>query len=148
SSSSEYPKIAGQGAPYLLKQLQDYKSGDREDAVMAGMASPLSDEDMEDLAAYFASKKIKGGAADPDLAEDGERLYRGGNAENGVPACSGCHGPAGQGIEAAKFPALGGQHAEYIEEQLRAFRAAGRDDLDADTYRTNDVEDEDALGMM
>ncbi len=148
SSITEYPKIAGQGAPYLVKQLKDYKSGAREDAVMAGMVATLSEEDMEDLAAYFASQKIQPGAADPELVEEGERIFRGGNIETGVPACTGCHGPAGAGVAAAKFPALAGQHAEYIERELKAFRAAGRDDLDAERYRTNDTDDEDALGMM
>lgn len=148
SSLSEYPKIAGQGAPYLVKQMQDYKSGAREDAIMAGMVAALSEQDMEDLAAYFASQEVQTGAADPELAEAGERLFRGGNIETGVPACSGCHGPAGTGITAAKFPALAGQHAAYIEEELKAFRAAGRDDLDAPEYRRNDADDEDALGMM
>lgn len=148
STLTDYPKIAGQGAPYLVKQMKDYKSGAREDAIMAGMVAALSEQDMEDLAAYFSSQKIQRGAADPELAEAGERLFRGGNIETGVPACTGCHGPAGDGVAAAKFPALAGQHAEYIERELKAFRAAGRDDLDAEKYRKNDTDDEDALGMM
>ena len=148
STLTDYPKIAGQGAPYLVKQMKDYKSGAREDAIMAGMVAALSEQDMEDLAAYFSSQKIQTGAADPELAEAGERLFRGGNIESGVPACTGCHGPAGTGVAAAKFPALAGQHAEYIESELKAFRAAGRDDLEADEYRKNDTDDADALGMM
>lgn len=148
SPLSMYPKIAGQGAPYMVKQLKEYKAGVREDATMLGMTAALSEQDMEDLAAYYSSQEIKVGAADPELAEEGERLYRGGNLKTGVAACSGCHGPAGEGLTAAKFPALGGQHAEYTEEQLRAFRAAGRGDIDAPKYRTNDVDDPDALGMM
>ncbi|HLR17197.1 MAG TPA: c-type cytochrome [Alcanivoracaceae bacterium] len=148
SPSSAFPKIAGQGAPYMVKQLKDYKAGVREDATMFGMTAALSEQDMEDLAAYFASQTIKVGAADPELVEEGERLYRGGNIETGIAACAACHGPAGEGITAAKFPALGGQYAEYTELQLRAFRAAGRGDIDAPKYRRNDVEDPEALGMM
>lgn len=148
STLSEYPKLAGQGAPYLVKQMKDYKSGARQDAIMAGMVAALSEQDMEDIAAYYASQTIQTGAADPELVEAGERLFRGGNIETGVPACTGCHGPAGAGVAAAKFPALAGQHAEYVERELRAFRAAGREDLGADKYRKNDIDDEEAKGMM
>src|SRR5699024_11414374 len=86
------------GAPYMVKQLKEYKAGVREDATMFGMTAALSEQDMEDLAAYFASQTIKVGAADPELVEEGERLYRGGNIETGIAACAACHGPAGEGI--------------------------------------------------
>jgi len=142
-----YPKLAGQGEKYLLKQLQDYKSGARENPIMQAQVASMSEQDMADLAAYFASQTVEVGKADPELVEAGARLYRGGNLESGVSACSGCHGPAGAGIAAAGFPALHGQQAQYIEDQLRAFRAAGRDDLGAQTYRRNDT-DSDAPGMM
>ncbi|KZX85230.1 cytochrome C, partial [Alcanivorax sp. HI0013] len=133
---------------YLVKQLQDYKSGKRENAIMAGQVANLSEQDMADLGAYYASQEPSIGQADPDWVEQGAKLYRGGDMANGLPACSGCHGPAGQGVEGAKYPLLAGQNAQYVEEQLKAFRAAGRNDLgDNVVKRTNDT-DGDAPGMM
>ncbi len=126
STVTQYPKLAGQSADYLLKQLQEFKGGARVNPVMVGMVAPLSPQDMEDLAAYFASQPIARGAADPALAPAGEAVFRGGNLTNGVPACMACHGVAGAGNPAAKFPALAGQHAEYTEAQLKAFRAMER----------------------
>ena len=126
SAITQYPKLAGQSADYLVKQLQEYKSGVRVNAIMAGMVAPLSPQDMEDLAAYFASQQIARAAADPALAPVGEAIFRGGNLSSGVSACMACHGPAGAGNPAAKFPAIAGQHAEYTEIQLKAFRAMER----------------------
>ncbi|MDG4555509.1 MAG: c-type cytochrome [Candidatus Competibacter sp.] len=126
SVNPQYPKLAGQSADYLLKQLQEYKSGARANPIMAGMVAPLSPQDMEDLAAYFASQQIARAAADPALAPVGESLFRGGDLKTGVPACTACHGATGTGNPAAKFPALAGQHAEYSEIQLKAFRAMER----------------------
>lgn len=147
SPSPEFPKIAGQGEKYFVKQLKDYKSGARENALMAGQVAGLSEQDMKDLAAFYAAQTPDVGEADPELVEMGERLYRGGNVETGVAACAACHGPAGQGMSAAAWPLLAGQHARYTEEQLRAFRAAGREDLGAPVYRRNDSETGD-IGMM
>jgi len=126
STVTQYPKLAGQSADYLVKQLQEYKSGARVNAIMVGMVAPLSPQDMEDLAAYFSSQQITRGAADPALAPAGEALFRGGNLTSGVAACAACHGATGAGNPAAKFPALAGQHAEYVETQLKAFRAMER----------------------
>ena len=126
SAVAQYPKLAGQSADYLVKQLQEYKSGARVNAIMVGMVAPLSPQDMEDLAAYFSSQQIARGAADPALAPAGEAIFRGGNLTSGVAACSACHGAVGTGNPAAKFPALAGQHAEYVETQLKAFRAMER----------------------
>jgi cytochrome c553 len=126
SAVAQYPKLAGQSADYLVKQLQEYKSGARVNAIMVGMVAPLSPQDMEDLAAYFSSQQIARGAADPALAPAGEAIFRGGNLTSGVAACSACHGAVGAGNPAAKFPALAGQHAEYVETQLKAFRAMER----------------------
>ena len=146
--AGNYPKLAGQGEAYLVKQLQDYKSGKRENAIMAGQVANLSEQDMADLGAYYASQEPSIGQADPDWVEQGAKLYRGGDMANGLPACSGCHGPAGQGVEGTKYPLLAGQNAQYVEEQLKAFRAAGRNDLgDNVVKRTNDT-DGDAPGMM
>ena len=127
SANPEWPKLAGQGEKYLVKQLQEFKSGKRDNALMAAQAMPLSDQDMQDLAAYFAGQTQSQGAADESLVELGEKIYRGGNPTSGVAACIGCHGPAGKGNPAALFPALSGQHAKYVETQLHAFKAGERD---------------------
>ncbi|HRD48536.1 MAG: cytochrome c4 [Candidatus Competibacter sp.] len=126
SALAQYPKLAGQSADYLVKQLQDYKSGARANPIMAGMVAPLSSQDMEDLAAYFASQPIARSAADPALAPVGEAIFRGGNLTSGVAACMACHGAIGAGNPAARFPALAGQHTDYVEAQLKAFRAMER----------------------
>jgi len=120
------PKLAGQGAGYTIKQLADFKSGKRKSVVMNGQAKGLSDQNMADLAAYFASKTVKVGSGNKDLVQAGEKIYRGGDKENGVSACIACHGPTGSGIPSAKFPALGGQHAAYVEHELEAFRNGKR----------------------
>ena len=126
SMSADFPKIAGQHEEYLYKQLKQFKSGERENAIMAGQVAGLSDQDMQDLAAYYASQTIQGGTADETQVELGETIYRGGNTASGVSACMACHGPNGAGNPAAKFPALAGQHAAYTAAQLRAFRAGER----------------------
>ena len=126
SINPQYPKLAGQSADYLFKQLQDYKSGARANPIMLGMVAPLSPQDMEDLAAYFASQQVARAAADPKLAPQGEALFRGGNLNSGVAACAACHGAVGAGNPAAKFPALAAQHSDYLEAQLKAFRAMER----------------------
>jgi cytochrome c553 len=122
STAPNFPKLAAQNPAYTVKQLRDYKSGARKNAIMGGMASPLSDQDMEDLAAYFASQPLKVGVASRKLLSAGERLYRGGDSASGVPACMACHSPTGSGNDAARFPRLSGQHAEYTLTQLKAFR--------------------------
>jgi len=125
------PKLAGQGYDYLHKQLQNFKpqggkKAERESPVMMGMVANLSPADMQNVAAYFAGQKLKPAkATDKDLAALGQKLYRGGNLTSGVPACAGCHGPAGAGIP-AQYPRIAGQFSEYIEAQLKAFRAGGR----------------------
>lgn len=145
SGAPTFPKLAGQQASYTIKQLEEFKSGVRDNAIMKGQVSGLSEQDMADLAAFYEGQAIEVGKADPELVAAGERLYRGGNMKSGVAACSGCHGPSGQGLDGG-FPALGGQHAEYIETQLKAFRAAGRGDIGA-AKRTNDGDGE-TPGMM
>jgi cytochrome c553 len=132
STIAANPKLAGQHADYLYKQLVEYsakpggKTAIRENPVMAGFASALSDEDKRNVAAYFATQKAKPGAARVMQTLDlGQRLYRVGVFDKGVPACAGCHGPAGGGIP-SQYPRLSGQHAEYTETQLKAFRDGGR----------------------
>src|SRR5699024_11710096 len=95
SPSGQYPNLAGQGAPYLFKQLQDFKSGARDNDIMKQMVKNLSEQDMKDLAAYFSAQQVKTGQADPKLVEQGRQLFRGGDLDKGIPACSGCHNPAG-----------------------------------------------------
>jgi cytochrome c553 len=126
SVAPNFPKLAGQGERYLLKQLKDIKSGQRPVLEMTGMLDALSDQDLEDVAAYFASQKMSVGAADPKLVERGEALFRGGKLEEGMPACTGCHSPNGAGIAAASYPHLGGQHAAYVAKQLTDFREGNR----------------------
>lgn len=126
SINGEWPKMAAQHASYLAKQLKNFKAGERVNPIMQGMAAPLSDQDMEDLAAYFASQTITPGKADPALVAQGEAIYRGGDLTKGVSACIGCHGPTGKGNPAAAFPSLAGQHAQYTETQLKAFRTMQR----------------------
>jgi cytochrome c553 len=121
-----WPKLAGQIPEYLEKQLHDFKSGARKDPIMTGMAAPLSAADVKNLAAYFSSLKTKPGAAmSAELAKEGEKIYRGGNAKTGVSACMSCHGPSGQGIP-PRFPKVSGQNAAYTEKQLLAFKAGTR----------------------
>src|SRR5574343_675775 len=126
SPAPNFPKLAGQGERYLLKQLHDIKSGNRQVVEMTGMLDNLSDQDMADIAAYFSSQKMSVGAADPKLVKRGEALFRGGKLEEGMPACTGCHSPDGAGLAAAGFPHLGGQHAQYVAKQLTDFREGNR----------------------
>jgi len=131
SAAPAYPKLAQQHPEYLVKQLQDFKSDKRVNAIMKGFASMLSDEDMKNVAYYVASKAAKPGAsADKQLVQLGERIYRGGIAERQIAACAGCHSPNGAGIP-AQYPRLSGQYAEYAAAQLTAFR---------DGVRTNSVQ--------
>lgn len=132
SPTPMYPKIAGQGTPYLVKQITDIRDGRREALPMAPFVSGLSDEDIMDLATYFNSQKIKPGAANPELAKLGERIYRSGIEDKKIPACLACHGPSGKGIELAKFPMLAGQHGQYIKDQLNLF-SSGKRSNDGDT---------------
>jgi cytochrome c553 len=120
------PILAGQHPEYLVKQLQDYKSGARNNAIMKGFASTLSDDDMKNVAAFYASKSAKPGfGKDKALVQLGERIWRSGIADKGVPACAACHGPSGAGLP-VQYPRMGGQHADYTEAQLIAFRSGAR----------------------
>jgi cytochrome c553 len=126
SPISANPNLAGQHPEYLVKQLQNYKSGERKNPIMTGIASTLSDDDMRNVAAYYAAQGPRLGAArDAKLASAGQTLYRGGNSASGVAACSGCHSPSGAGIP-VQYPRLKGQHGEYTAAQLKAFRSGER----------------------
>jgi len=126
SVNPEWPKIAGQSARYLEASLAAYKSGDRKNALMNGQAMNLSAQDMQDLAAQYAAQSMKPGAGSEDSIEVAEPLYRGGDADRGLPACLACHGPAGGGNAAAGWPAIGGQHATYLATALKAYRSGER----------------------
>ncbi|NVK88623.1 MAG: cytochrome c4 [Gammaproteobacteria bacterium] len=122
----EYPKLAGQGAQYLAKQLREFKSGERNNAIMAGQAAPLSDEDIANISAYYASLEPQYAAVPAKYIAMGESLYRAGDASQGIPACTACHGPQANGVDAAGFPALGGQNPQYTIAQLKMFRSGER----------------------
>ncbi|MBY8928996.1 cytochrome c4 [Pseudomonas sp. Wu6] len=152
SPAPNFPKLAGQGERYLAKQMREIKDGKRVVLEMTGLLANSSDQDIADIAAYFASQKGSVGAADPKLVARGERLFRGGDLDKGLPACTGCHSPNGAGNAAAGFPHLSGQHAAYIAKQLTDFRKedAGRaNDGDAMTMRTiaRKLSDEDIAAI-
>ncbi|RUO66385.1 Cytochrome c553 [Pseudidiomarina planktonica] len=128
-----YPKLAGQHASYIAKQLHDYKlaaetNGEegRANAIMQGQAMGLSDEDIADLSAYFAAQEPEIGTAPEDVVARAEQLYRGGDLERGIASCAACHGPRGDGMGLAKFPDISGNHATYVKQQLEMFRSGER----------------------
>ncbi len=126
SALGEWPKLAGQHAGYTYRQLKAYRDGDRDNVIMYDQVKDLSDQDMRDLAAFYAEQEMSVGGADPDLVERGEEIYRGGIPDRGVAACMACHGPAGGGMGAAGFPRVGGQHAQYNATQLDLYRSGER----------------------
>lgn len=146
-AAPNFPKLAGLGEKYLLKQLQDIKSGVRPVVEMTGLLDNLSDQDLADMAAFYNSKPLQLAGAKPltvqlNSSEEvdglvfGEKVYRAGNLETQVPACTGCHSPKGLGNSPAGFPRLSGQSAQYVEKQLRDFRAGNRkNDSDAKIMR-------------
>ena len=134
SPAPNFPKLAGQGQRYLLKQLMDIRDGARPIPTMAGQVDNMTDQQLAEIAAFYASKQVTGSQADPELVALGEKVYRAGVAERKVAACSGCHSPNGRGNALAGYPALHGQHPEYIAAQLRAYRKGYEDP----TGRTND----------
>ena len=126
STTPANPKLAQQHPEYLVKQLQEYKSGKRDNAIMKGMAAGLSDDDMRNIGFWLAAQKAMPGAAtDKDLVTLGERIYRGGIPDRQIAACAGCHSPNGAGIP-AQYPRLSGQHADYTATQLKLFRDGTR----------------------
>ena len=130
------PKLAGQHPEYLYKQLTNFKSGERANAVMSGMAGMLSDADMHAVAEYFSKQTLNLGQAKTNGAGSlGEKIYRAGIQANNVPACAACHGPSGDGLP-VKYPRLGGQHSEYVLNQLRQFRLGTRANDEAKVMRT------------
>jgi len=131
SGTPAYPKLSQQHPEYLVKQLQEYKTGKRKNAIMQGFAATLSDADMKNVAYWATSKQAKPGfAKEKELVTLGERIYRGGISDRQIPACAGCHSPTGAGIP-SQYPRLSGQHSEYTAAQLTYFR---------DGVRTNSIQ--------
>jgi len=121
SADAQYPKLAGQSEQYIVRQLTSFKAGKRQNPIMMGMAAPLSEQDMHDLGAYFASKTPLPGVADQALVERGQALFRQGEATRGIPACMACHSIDGRGNPGAMYPQLASQHAQYVEATLKAW---------------------------
>jgi cytochrome c553 len=126
SNSPEWPNLAGQHASYMVKQLKAFKTGQRTNPVMAPQAQMLSEQDMEDVAAYFSAQKVKGSEADASKVALGQQIFQGGIAATKVTACMACHGPDGRGNPAANYPALHGQKAGYVVLQLQNYRNHSR----------------------
>ena len=126
SPSPEWPNLAGQHPGYIQSQLKAFKAGGRQNDLMSPMAMILSEEDMADLAAYFATQKVRGGETEPSRLALGQRVYRSGNVAKGVVACAGCHGPSGRGNPLAGYASIQGQHATYVGKQLRAYKDGTR----------------------
>jgi len=126
SANPIWPSLAGQHASYLVKQINNFKSGDRTDPTMQGMVAALNENDVADIAAYFASQQAKPVAFDASIIEQGEAIYRGGITETSVAACMGCHSPSGAGNAPAAYPSLKGQHPDYMIGQLKKFRDGTR----------------------
>jgi cytochrome c553 len=138
SPAPAFPKLAGQGEGYLLKQMKDIKSGARAVPTMAGQLDALGDQDLADIAAYFSSQARSPAAAKQELVALGEQVYRAGVRDKGIAACTACHSPQGKGNAPARFPSLSGQYPEYIAAQLKAFRNDERVN-DGDTRIMRDV---------
>jgi cbb3-type cytochrome c oxidase subunit III len=122
SSDKQYPKLAGQNEAYIARQLELFKTQKRQNPIMLGFAAPLSTQDMHDLGAYFATKSPLPGVADEKLVERGQALYRGGDAQLGVPACMACHGPDGRGMAGTGFPQLSSQWTDYVAAKLKDWK--------------------------
>jgi len=163
SADPQYPKIAGQHERFIWRQLKLYKSGERENPIMQGMAAPLSEQDMRDIGAYFATQKAVPGVADDTpiatgpyagakFYQVGESIFRAGKPKVGVPACIACHGPAGRGNPGPSYPSLGGQHSSYTAARLQFFRSGGvwGKDANANTVMSaisKNLSDEEIQGL-
>lgn len=133
STDPQYPRLAGQSEQYIAAQLVDFKSGKRSNPIMAGFAASLSEQDMHDVGAYFATKASLPGVADQAYVDQGQTLYRQGDVDRGIPACMACHGPDGGGNPGARYPQLTSQHAKYVESRLKAWHEGGTPNDDAHT---------------
>ena len=143
SADPQYPRLAGQHERYIARQLHLFKSGQRQNPIMQGMAAPLSAQDMRDIGAFYATQKPQAGVADDTVIatgphadkkfyQVGEKLFRAGRPADGLPACAACHGPAGRGNPGPAYPSLGGQHAGYTVAKLQFFRDGNSYGTDGD----------------
>lgn len=130
SANPDWPKLGGQHATYVARQLANFKSGARKNPVMNAQAAGLSEQDMKDLGAHYATQKMQPGVASPDAMAVATKLWRAGDASRALPACGACHGPAGAGNAGAAYPRLGGQHAKYVAATLRNYRDGSTMPLD------------------
>jgi cytochrome c553 len=138
SVTPDWPMLAGQHASYIVRQLRAFKNGERTDVTMKPFADLLSEQDMLDVAAYFAAQTPTPKGADPTLVGLGQQIYRGGVPERGIAACIACHGPAGDGNPLAAYPRISGQHAAYVTKQLNAYAAGDRrSDIDLNQMMRN-----------
>jgi cytochrome c553 len=138
SVTPDWPSLAGQHASYIVRQLEAFKSGERQDVTMKPFADMLSEQDMLDVAAYFASQKQTPKGADPALVSLGQQIYRGGVPERGIAACIACHGPGGHGNPVSSYPRIGGQHAPYVGKTLRQYASGDRrSDVDMNQMMRN-----------
>jgi len=126
SVNPEWPSLAGQHEAYISSQIGHYQGGARQNVLMSPQASALSDQDIQDLAAYFSSQTLQPKEADPELLARGKRLYLGGDTDRGITACIACHGPRGQGNPLAGYPVVAGQHSTYLAGQLRLYASGER----------------------
>lgn len=127
SANPEWPSLAGQHASFLVVQLKAFKEGERQNALMSPMAVGLSEQDMQDLAAYYEAQQPAARQADPEYVEAGRQLYMGGDTSRGITACAACHGPTGQGNPMARYPVIAGQHATYTALTLRNYASGARE---------------------
>lgn len=136
-----YPRLAGLGEKYLIKQLKDIQTGLRPVPEMTGMLEGMNEQDLADIAAFYDGQtpKLAGAVDDPKSLDLGERVYRAGNLQTGVPACTGCHSPSGNGNAPAGYPMLGGQYADYLAKQLHAFRDGAHDEGDSSARRNDEA---------
>jgi cytochrome c553 len=135
SGNPVWPKMAGQSSRYIYEQLQQFKSGARKDPLMTPQAASLSDQDMRDLAAYFATQRATPGVASPASVATAQKLYRAGDVKKGLTACAACHLPDGAGAQGAAYPRIGGQHAQYVANRLRAYRDAAGSEQASGNYK-------------
>lgn len=136
SSNPEWPKLAGQGAAFVYSQLKAFKNGERKNPLMSSQAAGLSDQDMRDLAAYFAAQPFSPGVASEAAVAVAQPLYRGGDAARGLPSCAACHLPDGAGVAASGYPRIGGQHAKYVGTALRLYREQAAQSLPEGNLKT------------
>lgn len=136
SANPEWPKLAGQSSRYIVEQLKNFKDNKRVNPLMNAQAAALSEQDMKDIAAYYAVQKPAPGVGSADAVKQVQNLYRAGDASRGLPACAACHGPTGAGVGPAAYPRIGGQHSVYVAKTLRVYRDASKTTLPEGNFKS------------